>query len=425
MDPDQIDLSAGAKALAVLCFIPVVAFALWSEYFDQSIDQLRIKRPQFEREPELEKVRLASLCIILFQITLFFGSTEIRQAYPTATELSFALSIAMQLWIQTRTEKKLQIGNTKPKKRPYYLLGLFLRAMASWTLGALTYIIAMMASIQGTSWTAEKLHASSQTSLLLLFIGVAIGISLGLTLNFALSPIHLKKMLMTSPLQDNLLLTQLKNCFQMAGLRTPQIEVIELETNQLGTSLLVGFAHAPGPFRQTLFISRISLNLLSHEEIKALVTNQISQIHLKTFQKKFLTSFLLIVGTTILSSLCTLVSQLILFSSAINAALVPSVALLAFYYSFKYLQYKSKKYEFQTDIYAIETLGTSFENWTQALRKLVPVQSTDPRKQDLRHLETEKRIFLVSSYLTEKIKDQNKTQSNHTAEKDSQQLKAG
>lgn len=107
MEPENLDLENGLRAFALLSIIPLVAFALWSEYFGRHLDALMIKRPQYEREPELQKVRMTSLCVILFLVALFIGSAEIREAFPLLSQLVFGGSVLIQLGLQTWVERKI------------------------------------------------------------------------------------------------------------------------------------------------------------------------------------------------------------------------------------------------------------------------------------------------------------------------------
>src|SRR6476620_2355583 len=98
MEPEVIALETALKAVAILSTIPVVLYALWADYYGRYLQRLKAEgaksdqsrgnvhadpiNPPFNPEEEVEKVRSTSLFVILFQLTLFLGSTEVRQEYP-------------------------------------------------------------------------------------------------------------------------------------------------------------------------------------------------------------------------------------------------------------------------------------------------------------------------------------------------------
>jgi len=429
MEPDAIDLEAGAKALTVLSFIPVIVFALWAQYFESYLNQLMIKRPQFERAPEIEKVRLASLCVLLFQLSLFLGSTEFRHAYPVIIETSFTVSMLLQLWLQSRTEKKIPPTLQKQEKRPRKqvenrnlnihgesipegplkeieddLLPLALRAAMSWLIGAAIYIVILMIFIRTSSLVAQYLHAPPKVGTVILLLGGSIGVIVGLGINFALSPFHLKRMLPTKTLQDPDLQKSLEACFLKAGLKPPLFHVIELKSLQFGTSLLAGFQGGRGTLRQILFISRPALKNLSPLELKAIVLNQISHIVLHHFRKRFFFSFTLILTTTVLSVISVIIGQATVSAESAFEVIGPAVALISFFMSFRLLNDQNRQHEYEADLHSIEKLGVSLDDFASALRKLDPAPPPMTPPVSLSFLETERRIQAISIYLAKKQK---------------------
>src|SRR4051794_9662593 len=113
MEPETLSPENAVKALAMISAIPVVVLALWSEYFKQDLHELAIKKPQYDRDDELEKIRIAGILGLLLQFTLFLAAGDIRQDSPLMTHLIFLGAIFFQLGIQSNLEKQLRPSEKK------------------------------------------------------------------------------------------------------------------------------------------------------------------------------------------------------------------------------------------------------------------------------------------------------------------------
>jgi Zn-dependent protease with chaperone function len=340
---------------------------------------------------------------------LFLGSLEIRKNIAYAPEIVLAISVMLQLVAQNSAEKKLApppSDETKPDEIKKDEIGrLALRVAVSWLLGGILYVLVLTLTIRASAWAAELLHLSSRTSLAVLFLGGGLGIMIGLGINFALSPLQLKKMLPTHPVEDSTLKRYLEGCFKKAGLKTPVLRIIELHTVQMRTAVLTGFKSGWGPLKQALFISRSALSALSPAEVRAIVLNQISHVVLRHFQKRFFFSFCLISGTTLMAILSVLVSENLTSAQAPLQIFGPAIALISFFVSFRILANQTKKHEFEADLHSIEKLGVPVEDFISALRKQdVPLLIHDPAIPTLPHPDTERRINLLLTYLSQNKK---------------------
>lgn len=389
MESEGLDIQTGAKALAILSIIPVVIFALWTIHFEQMVDQLAVKNAQFDRKVEIEKVRIGSLCVILFQFTLFLGSSEIRHAYPLVSECIFASSILIQLYLQSQTEKKIQSGTPPNEKKLDDLAGLVVRTLFSWMLGATLYVCIIFLSANSASYLVDHMQVAWVPKTLALIFGGVLGAILGLALNFAFSPLHLRKTLPTNPLESKQIQTLLENCFQNAGLATPLIYVIELQQIKIFNLLLTGYQKGRGVFRPTLFIARPLLDSLSPGELRAIILNEISHIVLAHIRKRFLLTVTLMGSTLFISAFTSILLGYIFSSPTLAATIGPFIALFLFLFSFQFLLRQSRHQDLEADIYSLSQYKVSLTDFASALKKL------EPNLQE----ENERRIQLLDLYL--------------------------
>lgn len=398
MEPEVIDFERAALAWAILTVIPVVIFAIWADGFGRYIKDQFIKRPQFDKEIEIEKVRTASLFVILFQFTLFLGSSEVRHAFPMFSQITFFLGVSSQLILQYLTERKIRPADQE-------IVKLVTRALISWLLGGVLYLAILIGSIKVASICAEKLHANPNLSALLILAGGISGIIIGLGINFALGPFHLKKILPTSLIIDQRLKKSLELCFTRANLKIPNILIIELTRLRVANMIFTGFQKGKGWIYPTLFISRSLLDSLSHREVETVTFGHISHVALKHLRKRFLFSLALILGTTLTSIAAVWISKVIFSPQIAFEVIGPAVALSSFFVSFKLLTQQSRNQELEADLYSIEKLGVGFDEFSQALRKLDAQEVTNPSSMLKGFPETERRILAIQSYL-EKNKGQ-------------------
>jgi Zn-dependent protease with chaperone function len=396
MEPEIVEVEAAVKALAVLSAIPVVLFALWADHFEKYINELCIKNPQFDRKVEIEKVRIASLCVILFLFSLFIGSPEIRRAYPLISQLVFCTGTLAQLWLQSRMEKK--IGSSGQKID--HMIGIIAKATVSWLVGAFIYVFTVLLSLRGSMWIAHLAHLSPNASTFVFCASGVLGILGGLALNFGLAPFFIKKTLPVASIQDPVLLSWLQQCYSKAKLKVPQLWIIELHQLHIAHTILAGFQRGKGIFRPALFIARASLDLLHPTEVEAIVLNQISNVTLNHLRKKFvLTSSLLF--STILTSIATTVFAKVYFPQVPSLGMVgPITAIAGFFLSYKLLTDQIKNHQLKADIYCIEKLGVSAKDLFQALRKMdKPHEKKEAPKQGFP--DTERRIQRLKDYINQ------------------------
>jgi Zn-dependent protease with chaperone function len=404
MNPDlleiQNEIQNSAKALAIFAIIPIVLFQLWADSLSRYLDEMSIKKPKFDRKPEVEKVRLAGLLVILLQSTLFLVASDVRGAYPFLSPICFITVIMTQLWTQSQVEKKLQASDPNPDD----IFKLVRKAITYFVLGILLYGTLLIGSIGLTSLFADSIHASRFTGITMLLVAGGLGVLAGLGLNFALGPFYLKSILPLQNIPDAQLQIRLEKCFSDSQLTVPDFRVIELNTLQMTNVIFSGFQKGRGMFRATLFLTRPLLNRLNAEELEAVILNQVSQTLLKQVRRRFIFSLSLVAVTTIFSILSGILGQFVLPGQSALEILAPAVALASFSVSFSLLSAQAKRHEFEADIHTVEKMGVSAFVFIQSLRKLCPSITPDTPPMDLAQFDNERRIDLITQYFAEKNK---------------------
>jgi Zn-dependent protease with chaperone function len=328
----------------------------------------------------------------LFQFSLFIGSYEIRHAFPFTCQVVFCVSVLIQLWQQSKIEKKINITEKKSDD----LVGLIARATLAWLLGAIAYIGIVLLCMRSSIWLAEAIHASTNLSTGLFFFGGIFGVMLGLAINYALAPIHVKKVLPTSLLSDSLLQSQLETCFQKAGLKIPRFWIIELNQFHVAHTIAAGFQNGRGSLRPALFISRALLTSLPRSEFEAVILNQVSHIALRHLRKRFLLAFGLILFTTFIAIGSVVCSKLLGSEQGGLEMIGPAFALACFFFSFRLMSDQIKRQQLEADVYSVEKLGVNLDDLVQSLRKLDRPDEKPTPKQG--YPDTERRIHLLQLY---------------------------
>jgi Zn-dependent protease with chaperone function len=415
MDPDVLDTDMAVKGLAVLTAIPIVIFALWAEYTGRHIDRLSAGKGEFDRGVELARIKMAGICALIFQVTLFLGSGEIRETYPLISIFLLVSAIVLQGTVQAALERKLRAtiqsprapaldanGNARRQEarpgepgsermKPGEQLEHAARAIF-WAIAAAgLYVLVLMASVKAAMLIAGVSGAGPAGKNVLVILGAILGVLAGLIVNFALGPFHLRRILPTKPLGDPERRKLLESCFVRAGLPTPDLWVIDSEKLKFEATMMAGFRW----LRPALFISRGALASLGLPELQAVVLREASHVSLSHLRKRFLLSFVLIVGTTFLATFVVLLGHE-LFPS-LQPVIGPVAGGLALFFTFRTLGRQTRFHEFEADVHAIEKLGARLDDLVAALRKLDFLNELS-LTQGLAHPSTELRIRRLNAH---------------------------
>lgn len=406
MEPDSLNIESVTLGFATLLLIPTIIFALLAEYLTQSFQQELLENPELDREPELNKIRVGGIIVLLFQLTLFLSISEVRLAYPFLSQLYFMGVVLLQMRFQSDAERKI-----KPvtEKKTDDFMGIAFRAALTWMAGVGIYIVILFLCIRGSALIGDLLHTSTPVSIGLMFGGGALGVLLGLGANFLLGPTHLRRTLPAKRLEDEELKSRLSVCFQKAKLTPPQFWIIELHELKIAHLIFSGLHGGPRSFPPALFISTYTLSILTESELEAVVLNQVSRLSLKHLSRRFFFALVLILATSFLSLFSIALGRLSLGDQMSFQILGPAVALSSFIISFRLISNQIRNQEMGADLHCIQVLGASPEHLISALRKL-DTPSLDNRPDLPQELmptspETERRIAAIQVACKEFKKD--------------------
>ncbi len=404
MESDIDTLIRSVMSLAILSLIPMVIFAIWLDSFEKDIKDLMIKTPDFEKGPELERIRLFSLMVLIFQFMLFLGSDDVRTAYPLLCDLILVVSVGGQLTLQLRAEKLIQTDKNSAENA----LQIILKAARSWFVAALICgVLSILGVILGR-WVAYQMNLRESLGIALLISGGITGMGLGLFLNFALTPYYILKILPSSPLKTTTIEKLIHTTFQEHQFKTPKLWLIELQKFRVFDIIITGLKTGQGPFEYSLFISQFTLSTLSESEIRSILLIEISHLKLNHLRNRLTLAAALISNSLIFSILASLTISKIFPNYEGSEFIGTTLGFFFFVFSVRWIAIQRQTQEFEGDVFALDHLNLDYEAFSMALRKLdyESIKQTHPEHVENLPLmgfpDTERRLFLLSNYLTQK-----------------------
>ncbi|OFZ42159.1 MAG: hypothetical protein A2070_07510 [Bdellovibrionales bacterium GWC1_52_8] len=385
------------QGLAVLSAIPLVGFALWSDYYGRRLEKLKTEKEGFDKELESARIRLASVSVIIFQLILLFGSVELRRSHALAVNGILVSAVLIQGWMQALAERKLGLPQANLKEQfKRNLLGLLW--ISTSVLGYITVVLACTALF---GWFGQVLGVSKAAGFIFTSVGAISGLIGGMALNFALAPIHLRKLIPSTPLEAEypILAEHCRQAFRSCGLATPAL-LLMAATNSRGTTAFIsGFRWGRGPFRPALFISRELIEKLTPAEVQAVIFHEMAHVLLNHMAKRFLFSSSLVAGLTIAGVALTLLANRIFPADATTQQLTSILALISFFGAFRWIGHQSQKQEVEADYFAVTRLTVDLKVFAATLRKLDNLNGVNPDHSGRMHPSTELRIAVLEHVL--------------------------
>lgn len=399
---DAMDPVTAVKGLAVLTAIPVVIYALWTDYFGRFVQERLQEDPKLDLAPEVARIRVAGFFAFLSQFMLFTSSSEVRQVYPVACNLLFVAALGFQMWIQSSTERKLAPPSSAKGRDPFLLA---MRAFLWSTLGGIFYIGLLIASLKAATWVSVRLQLSPDAGAALLAVGAVVGVFGGLALGFALGPFQMRRMFPCTNLSDPELAREIGECFTRSGLKSPSLWVIGTDELRFANAMIAGFKSGRGPFRPALFVSQPLLDGLDRAELRAVILHEISHLRLQHLRRRMVLSSGMILAASIATGFALLAVHLLMPAGPLNWLIGLGALAGAFAVTLRLLAKQNRFQEIEADIHSIR-LGAGMENLISALRKLDRINNPDsatlPASRRLLagtgHPMTEERIKIIRAY---------------------------
>jgi Zn-dependent protease with chaperone function len=420
MEPTDFVTSANAvKGLAVLNLIPLVLYAIWADYYARYLDDALRENPDLDRAGEISRIRTAGLCGLLAQAGLILATSDLRHQAPAYVNGFCFVGIMAQAWMQMRLEKKVSVGSpqkTHAAQNLSWRASLATpaltgaRAIFGCALGGALYIAVTLITVRLFAFAGDLFHAGPTARTALAILGGLCGVAGGLTINFALGAWHLRQIFaaLPLPLQDpagTATRALIEERYRKGGVRVPGIWVIESEHLGAANALVAGFSFGRGIFSPGLFISRGTLNLLTPDELGAVISHEISHLRLHHLRKRLGMTLLLVIGITFVAATFAVAAALLHVPANSVGWLGPIAAIVSFFASLKVLGWQSRFQEIQADIHAVEILGARLEDLESALRKIHqlnalarPEQAPGAMRPGLTHPSLEERIARLHAY---------------------------
>ncbi len=434
MEPIVLDSETAVKGLAVLTAIPVAMFALWADYFGRYLEEMAKEKPRFDRSIEILRARVASALVLLFQATLFLGTMDVRDEYPVSAPLIFAAAILAQLGFHGALLRKIRsigadqvttamlrpgtqtsgadvravtVPNKEEIPNPIEIGSRAAKSLVWFAAGAVFYMATLIGCVKIAALIAGAFSLGTAAGSAVIITGAIVGIAGGLALNFALGPMHLRKMLPVERVADEALRARLEGHFKQAGIRPPELWIIEGGSARAANAMMAGFSWGGGIFKPGLFVSRSLLNLLGPEELDAVVKHEVSHLLLAHLRQRLILSSGLILGSTCAGTFLILLMHHLLDPEHLPGLVAPTIAIGAFFLTMKLLADQSRLQEIEADIYTIDQLGSQVTDLASALVKLDKHNHPDGIGQSgatallsgKAHPSTESRIRIMQSYL--------------------------
>ena len=389
MASDEVTLFAenALLGLSILTAIPVVMFAIWGEHFKQHLAELNEKKEKLDRSVELYRVRIAAAWMIILQLVIFFSAYPIRKDHPLAGLFITLAGLFIQGQLQFGLERQVREIEVTGSEQFRFALRAFL-----WVcVGSALYIGLVGFSVFAAFLISQALHLGQLAMLAVLIVGSMTGILVGLIVNFSLAPIYMRKMLPIKRLEDSKMRELVEECFNRAGLKSPELWVIQSERFRLGNAMIAGLPSGRGWFKPGLFVSSSLFETLSEAELRAVICHEVSHVALKHLKRRFLMTLAVSAGLCLLSGLMAVLAYVVIpheFSGLVG----PVGAIVAFFFAFGALRPQSYLHEMEADAHAVLELGAGLDSLVGALQKIDALNDQQERGKSLGHPETELRI---------------------------------
>ncbi len=414
-------------AVTILTAIPVVAFALWAEYYGRAIDAVIKAGPpgkgeELDRPAELRRSRYAGIYAFIVVTCTYLATAPLRQDHPLAGLLVFLTALISQSQVQAGIERRIR--GTEEQAQSEAMV--FAKTLI-WTMASLVFYFALIwGALYGTHTVLVELAVAREKGVWIL-AGVGIASIFGATaLLLALTPFHLRKMLPVSLMPRDSKRDLIERCFARNGFRPPEIYIIELDGFRFTNAVISGFMRGRGIFRPALFLSKPLLEKFSYTELEAIILHEASHWALHHARRRFVNSLAVIVLSTLALSFAFIAGQLFLPPGA-QALLRVATTVAALFLPFALVRQQTEKHEYEADRHCVLSFGADLEAFALALRKIDTLNDSDSGQTDPfnqfnpagGHPTTEMRILRVRTAYEKFAKTLEKAESGPKSNNDS------
>ena len=390
------------RNFSVLALIPLVSYLLWLDYTGRRMKGMQAENLEAARAWASERAKWGAIAAGFSQVCLFFASTHPQNPIPGMSAAIVVGVVLAQVIAHAHFESGLQTTKEKLLARSFQGLQAIL-----WIAGGGVLCLAVIVGTVKVGFVvAGALDVSFAAKTLIALGSVVAGLSLGLLWNFALAPLHLRRILPCSPLTDERLSAAIQARFRSTGLPAPRIHVIEAEgARQSANALVAGFRSGRGPLRPALFLSRSLLQGLTDDEILAVISHEASHVQLAHLKKRMLLGTGLVAAMTIAATFVFTIVYLFAPQSHLHPWVGPIAGYVAFWMGLKSVARQSRLQEIEADIHAVQSFGATPADLASALRKLDRINGRKPPAKTnglAGHPSTETRIQILQAYVNQR-----------------------
>ena len=362
MTDDVLEMmKTGVQALSILTIIPIVAFALWLDYFDRKVDaQLTVN--EFNLEASLRTLHVAFLWTFMLEILLFAAARPIRIHYPFYTLTLFLGAIAVHALIMLRADKKLR--SAIPTSEAHR--GIAGRA-ALWISAAVFGHLTLLSLFIVPGYYSLQLASTKPViGLLAIFASLVGGLCAGFLFTFSVAPLLIRKVFQPKELTTGPAFDIIQECFKRAHVKAIAVMIIDEPDKRRYQATIAGLSFMPGPLAPSLFISQGLIDMTSERQLRAIILHEVSHLALKHFRSR------LIYGAGIIAAtLCILAIALGLavaylppfFVGIVQITSIVAILVLPI----RLMKQQILLQEFQADEYATFKLSAGLEAMESAL----------------------------------------------------------
>lgn len=343
--------------LGILMAIPVVAMALWADYYGRHLDEAR-RTPRFDRLLEVRRIRVSSTLFMISEIVVYVVGYPVRAANRLGFLAAFLAAIVaiaqIQFGLERRT-RKLEGGDLE------HLFSSLL-SLASLGLSVGIYLLAVFGAQTWALWGARAYGLSVNATGFCAAVGALVGVGLGVMLVFALSPILVRFAFRGAPVGDPEKEKRARACLLRAGIPHARVWILPLDRLGYHNALVTGLLSAKGFLRPAVFLSRSLFEALDAQELDAVLFHEASHLRLGHLMRRGLralgiAALIFVFG---IAFFAVTQSELVRIAFPICAIVFPILG----------IRRQVREQELEADEHAVAELGASLEGLAGALRKI-------------------------------------------------------
>jgi Zn-dependent protease with chaperone function len=446
-DPDGSMTGLSLTVLFCVFAIPVVAFALWGDYFERRVRHDRL-RGELDFAAESFLLNSAGLVVFILQVVNYFSLRPYQTGNESLSVLLFIGALITQSLLHLGMSRRLEleaiadreeIGLTsegreidadspesdeiRPATPPSGIRPRTPQPGREWNSSLwLASLLAGYISFAGACGVlaivaASRFGASPIATALFGVFGTGAGIIIGLSMVYALAPITVRRLFEVTPLaefRDEDTLRLVRDCFERAKIPCPEVYVLHHAELQTHNVMIAGFTHGRGIFKPAVYITEALIadrlatvralspastatreKSFTEAELRAVLLHEVSHASLHHLRRRLLLTSASVVAGLVAGTLGWIAARTFL-PAGLAELIQLGIAAAVVFIPFSRVHRLVFQQELEADLHAVIELGALPEAMISALRKLDAANGRDSSVALGSHPSTEKRISELS-----------------------------